>query len=113
MWSDAAGMRRELGQLLWAVLVFDLIIAGLGVLTRGYFGPAALGVTLGLAAFVTGSVLLIVALDLLAAASVDLARGIWRRATARRLRLERLPQRIRDLSARGDASDSTGTGDPS
>lgn len=79
-------MRREIGQLLWAVLVLDLIIVGLGVLTRGYFGSAALGVTLGLAAFVTGSVLLILALNLLGAALVDLVRSIRRFATARRRR---------------------------
>jgi hypothetical protein len=85
-WREAAAMRREIGQLLWAVSLFDLIIAGLGVLTSGYFGTAALGVTLGLAAFVTGAVLLIVALNLLGAALVDLIRCMWRGAATRRRR---------------------------
>lgn len=82
---DAPAMRREIGQLLWAVLLFDLFIAFLGYLTRAYFGDWTLGVTLGLAAFITTSFLLILFVNLLGAGVVDLVRA-GRRALTRRMR---------------------------
>lgn len=82
---DGPAMVREIKQLFWAVLLFDLFIAFLGYLTRFYFGDWALGVTLGLAAFVTASFLLILAVNLLGAGLVDLVRA-GRRVLARRER---------------------------
>lgn len=78
---DAPAMGREIKQLLWAVLLFDLFIAFLGYLTRAYFGDWALGVTLGLAAFVTVSFLLILTVNLLGAGLVDVVRAGHRAAT--------------------------------
>jgi hypothetical protein len=79
-------MGREIGQLLWAVLLFDLFIAFVGYLTRAYFGGWALAVTLGLAAFITASFLLILAVNLLGAGLVDLARAGRRLVTRGRAR---------------------------
>lgn len=75
---DAPAMGREIALVLWAVLLFDLIIAGLGYLTRAYFGEWTLPVTLGLAAFVTVVYLLILVVNLVGAALVDVARAMWR-----------------------------------
>ena len=86
---DAPAMRREIGQLLWAVLLFDLFIAFLGYLTRFYFGDWALGLTLGLAAFVTATFLLILVVNLLGAGLVDLVRAGGRVVTRRRTRTRR------------------------
>jgi hypothetical protein len=81
---DAPAMRREIGQLLWAVLLLDLVVVALGYATRAYFGDWALAVTLGLAAFVTTAFLLILVLNLAGAALVDAARAVVRRLPVRR-----------------------------
>ena len=74
-------MGREIKQLLWAVLLFDLFIAFLGYLTRAYFGSWTVPVTLGLAAFITVSFLLILVVNLLGAGLVDVVRAGHRALT--------------------------------
>jgi hypothetical protein len=78
---DAAAMGRDVGQLLWAVLLFDLFIALLGYLSRRYFGELALPVALGLAGYVTAVFLLVLAANFLVAGAVDALRRLrrWRR----------------------------------
>jgi hypothetical protein len=49
-WSDT---RQELGQLVWAILLIDLIAVGLGALASRSMGPFALKVGIGLAVFIT------------------------------------------------------------
>ncbi len=75
----ATAMLRDLRELAWAVGVLLLATAGLGVFTRDFFGPWALGVTLGLVAYVAVVFALILTANLLAVAAYDLVVALRRR----------------------------------
>lgn len=71
--------RRELGQLLWALLLIDAIAIGLGALAARPMGAFAYKVGLGLAAFVTVCFLVLILGNLAVAAVFE-----WRRKRRRR-----------------------------
>jgi hypothetical protein len=57
----------DLGHLAWAVLLFELVVAGLAHWARGFLGPGvALWVGLGLGALVLAAFLLITGASLIA-----------------------------------------------
>ena len=70
--------RRELGQLLWALLLIDAIAIGLGALAARPLGAFAYKVGLGLAAFVTVCFLVLILGNLAVAAIFE-----WRRRRRR------------------------------
>ena len=69
-WIDT---RRELAQLVWAVLLIDLIAIGLGALFSRSVGTFAIRIGVGVAIFVTACFALIVAGNL----AVELVAHWW------------------------------------
>jgi hypothetical protein len=72
--GEVRGTLRDLGEIAWGVLLLLGVVAGLGWLSRAYFGPLAWRVTLGLGAVVLIVFTTIVLANLAAVVLVDAVR---------------------------------------